>query len=250
MIKRSSPPARGTRGRAGSPFEVAIGAPARGRLEVVSCHDISGDDRLTKLELPGEIGRIDGRPQLSIIPMTVLRGVRDETGNRLSIGVEFAERNRAETARAVAALAAKVRRRVPTGFSLIIDAGSLKVQDLLTSGRGEAGKPAARPLREVEMRVRYKLRGVSAALTSKPFPAYLHAGATIREGVENGRQFEEWCPPWDCHSHWHGDVFDPNTWWTSCHGPCPAPKDCRCNAGPGAPRGFKVCNGWVFCWCL
>jgi hypothetical protein len=58
------------------------------------------------------------------------------------------------------------------------------------------------------------------------------------------------CPPNTCHEHWHWEVPYPETRWTECHGPCPAPKDCRCKAKPPGNPGFKTCWGWVWCSCV
>ncbi len=188
-------------------------------------------DRKLRFKLPGAVYQVGPRNYLlALVPAAriVIAGT-----DPLDYAVaHFGERNRQQTADALAPLAAKKGR---------VASYAIRVTSDLTYAEVVAAAPTKTPL-EVEMRVELELGG-KKTLRSDPFSARM---ALRKDPGPSGNtdDTDEGSHIWDCHAHWYGMVFGVFGRYTLCHNKtaCPAGTTCRCNGGGN-------CKGWCMCVC-
>ena len=150
--------------------------------------------------------------------------------------LRVAAREHAPVISALEDLLSRSRSKPLIAFAVIVDVRAVAAEDRRS---------------RASLRAHALLEDCDDVLRSPPIPAWVQlemAEDEIEPGALEQFAILGFCPPWSCHSHWHGDWTEPASWWTQCHGPC-LTTQCRCNRTPRNPQGAAICWGWTTCQC-
>lgn len=215
-------------------YAVPVGAPARGSLEFLKRVNPTNRRAKIRIDLPGDVVKVEGKYVLGIIPMVKINVGGNTPRTRRYIVASFAEQDASKTDKVLGPFFRSLIKKTPREYGITVESASLTFADLgpAVASRRYSVKSSA----PVQMRTSIGLQG-GERVESGAFPGSMVLAADKdTPGGEGDTHFL-----FDCHAHWHS-VLGFNR-YTYCHdtGPCPAPTRCLCDSTHDACRGY--------CWC-